>query len=262
MLARELARSLGALRFPLHGVPDRQDIARALLRGESVIVDGDLATVAEREAILSIGEGARQLQTEWRCGRAEAEREIFHRFAGRPRCLSQSELERYLADAEVREPGNPGDSCVCVNAGLSLAAQVAAVTSNLPPPPESALTRKPQRRVLIVEDDVEERVVLAEVLRELDVAVELAPDAGVALALLEGGGEFDLVITDHRMPGMTGVELARHLWTHHPEVRAVLLTAYGDQDMCVAAEEAHAVTVLSKPVHILDLTRVLDEARA
>src|SRR5437868_4647173 len=81
--------------------------------------------------------------------------------------------------------------------------------------------------VLVVDDDAEQRRLLADVLHELGFGVELAPDAGVALALLEDGAHVDVLITDQRMPGMTGIELTRELRRRHPEVRSVLLTAYG-----------------------------------
>jgi CheY-like chemotaxis protein len=113
---------------------------------------------------------------------------------------------------------------------------------------------------MVVEDDDEERAVLAEVLGELGYEVDLAPDAAVALALLDAGAAIDVVLSDHRMPGMTGVELATQLAERHPQVRAVLLTAYGDESTCRAAVRAHAVSVLGKPVHVIDLQRALDEA--
>jgi CheY-like chemotaxis protein len=264
MLARALERALGARRFSLHGAPARADIANSLLSGEYVIVDGDLPSIAERRAILSIGNGAHidRACVDWRCGQKEAEREIFHRYAGRPTCLAEAELQRYLVDATVREPAqtDEAETVVSVGAEQPLDAQLEVVLAALPPPGERSIALEACRRVLVVEDDVEERLVLAEVLRELGWAVELAPDAAVALALLEAEGGFELVLTDHRMPGMTGVELARVITERHPTVRAVLLTAYGDEPTCHAAADAHAVTVLSKPVHILDLQRVLDEA--
>lgn len=101
---------------------------------------------------------------------------------------------------------------------------------------------------------------LAEVLEELGFAVEQAPDAGVALALLDEGAAVELLISDQNMPGMSGVELARTVAERHPEVRTVLLTAYSDEEMCRRAVEANAVTVLSKPLSLMDLERVLDEA--
>ena len=90
MLARAIEQALGARRFPLHGAPEREEVARCLIRGEYVIVDGDLPTAAERAAILSIGQGVRCMCVEWRCNRAQAEREIFHRYAARPRYLAET----------------------------------------------------------------------------------------------------------------------------------------------------------------------------
>ena len=80
------------------------------------------------------------------------------------------------------------------------------------------------------------------------------------MALLDDGVNVELLISDQRMPGMTGVELSEELTRRHPEVRTVLLTAYTDADTCRAAVQAHAVTVLAKPLSVMDLERVLDEA--
>jgi YesN/AraC family two-component response regulator len=62
------------------------------------------------------------------------------------------------------------------------------------------------------------------------------------------------------MPGMSGVELARVVGERHPGVRTVLLTAYSDEEMCRRAVAANAVTVLAKPLRLIDLERVLDES--
>jgi CheY-like chemotaxis protein len=115
---------------------------------------------------------------------------------------------------------------------------------------------------MVVEDDAEQRAMLAEVLEELGFAVDPAPDAGVAMALLDEGAACELLISDQMMPGMSGVELSRELARRHPAVRTVLLTAYGDEDTCRQALQAHAVTVLAKPLRVIDLERVLDEAGA
>jgi CheY-like chemotaxis protein len=113
---------------------------------------------------------------------------------------------------------------------------------------------------MVVEDDPEERATLAEVLEELGYVVEQAPDAGVAMALLDAGVRVELLISDHLMPGTSGVELARFVAEHHPQVRTVLLTAFSDEDVCRRAIEANTVTVLAKPLRVIDLERALDEA--
>jgi YesN/AraC family two-component response regulator len=71
----------------------------------------------------------------------------------------------------------------------------------------------------------------------------------------------DLLISDERMPGMSGVELTRAVAERHPEVRTVLLTAFSNEEICRRAVAASAVTVLAKPLSVIDLERVLEEAR-
>jgi len=266
-LARALERRLGAERFAVD--PESVallDIMRALAAPEAcVLVDGDLATREARAEILELGdERTERVLVEWRCSRKEAEREVFHRYASRPRVLASAELERYVEDARVRQPVGD-EACrntavVAVGPELASDAQVervvAAMHERPAPPPRS----EGERRVMVVEDDAEERALLADVLEELGFVVEQAPDAGVALALLDEGAEVELLISDQNMPGMSGVELARTVAERHPEVRTVLLTAYSDEEMCRRAVEANAVTVLSKPLSLIDLERVLDEA--
>jgi CheY-like chemotaxis protein len=262
-LARALQARLGARRFCWQALPGSKAVAAALGAGECVLVDGDLPTAADRRALFDAHPRAEPLLVAWHCTRAEADREIFHRYAARPRFLAELELERYLADAELRQLAAAeldGDWLVHVGAGMPLGDQVLRVISSLGPRPLVLAPATRRRGVLVVEDDPDERAVLAEVLGELGYEVELAPDAAVALALLDDAAPIDFVLSDQRMPGMSGVELVREVTARHPGVRAVLLTGYGDAATCADALGAHAVTVLSKPVHVIDLARVLDEA--
>jgi CheY-like chemotaxis protein len=189
---------------------------------------------------------------------------VFHRYASRPRVLGAVELERYFEDARVREA--PGGECdrgvvvVSVGPELTLDEQVERVAAALrAPPPEPLVADDDVRRVMVVEDDPDERATLAEVLGELGFVVEMAPDAGVALALLDEGADIEFLVSDHQMPGMSGVELARVVSERHPAVRTLLLTAYSDEELCRRAVEANAVTVLAKPLSIIDLERALEE---
>ncbi|MCU1282574.1 MAG: hypothetical protein JWM53_6120 [bacterium] len=270
-LARAIERRLGVRRF--HADRDSVpllDILRALDSGV-VLVDGDLPTAAARAEVLEIAGELGRLTIEWRCSRKQAEREVFHRYASRPRILASAELERYLEDARAREPvlADDAPAVVHVDADLAFDEQLAQVMRALPPTVSATVGERAlatvvdgRRRVMVVEDDAEERAVLAEVLEELGFAVEQAPDAGVAMALLDEGTKVDLLISDQQMPGMTGVELAREVGRRHAGVRTVLLTAFSDEDMCRRALEAHAVTVLAKPLSVIDLERVLEESTA
>jgi len=266
-LARALERRLGARRF----LVDVESVAlfeimRALAGngGGLTLVDGDLPSAEARAEVLELGHDAcERVLVEWRCSRKEAEREVFHRYASRPRVLGAAELERYFEDSRIREP--PGEECegatvVVVGPEQTLDEQVERVASALrSPPPKPAVVDESVRRVMVVEDDADERGVLVDVMAELGFTVEQAPDAGVALALLDDGAEIELLVSDHQMPGMSGVELARVVGERHPGVRTLLLTAYSDEELCRRAVEASAVTVLAKPLSIIDLERALDE---
>ncbi len=266
LLARTLQARLGARRFSWQAALDAAQLASLLEQGGFVIVDGDLPTERERRRLLDQHRDAERVLVSWSCSRPEAEREIFHRYAARPRGCADAELERYLADAERREPIGAElaeELLVRMSCALPLHDQVLSVLSALAPR-RSAPTPEAARRpsVLVVEDVDEERAVLAEVLDELGYDVELAPDAAVALALLDEGAEIDVVLTDQRMPGLSGVELARELAMRHPRVITILLTGHSEDALCADAVSARAVAVLKKPVHVIDLVRVLDEARA
>ena len=265
-LARALERRLGARRFVVE--PDNValfDIMRTLAGGAAMaLVDGDLASREARAEVLELGEDScERVLVEWRCTRKEAEREAFHRYASRPRVLGSAELERFVEDARVREPIGEESvqvARVVVGPELDLDAQVARVTAALrTPPSEPIVVDEGVRRVMVVEDDADERAMVAEVLEELGFIVEQAPDAGVALALLDEGARVELLVSDQAMPGMSGVELARVVGERHPGVRTVLLTAFSDEDLCRRAVEASAVTVLAKPLRVIDLERALDE---
>jgi CheY-like chemotaxis protein len=253
-LARAVARRLGARLFAEEAPDD-------LAVDECVVIHGDLCASHARAEMLALPADERVL-VDWMCGEAEAQREIFHRWARRPLPLAERELDRYAAWAARAVPvgDQESETVVRVGAQAPLADQVLRVLGAMRP--RNLPTPGPRRRlhVLVVEDDPEQRAILGEVLQELGCSVELAPDAGVALALLEGDGHgIDLILSDQRMPGMSGVELAAEVSRRHPRVRAVLLTAHPDRETCERALGAHAKNVLGKPVSVVDLQRVIDE---
>ncbi len=256
---------MGAQRFIVEaGRVPLDEIDEALTQPGVVLVDGDLPTSDLRAALLSLGgDDTERVLVEWRCTRGQAEREVFHRYKSRPRILGSAELARFVDDADTREPigDEAGDAAVIVvGPERPRDAEVERVVGALiAQPPAPAASAAAQKRVMIVDDDADERELLADVLGELGYEVESAPDAGVALVLLDEGADVELLISDERMPGMSGVELTRAVAERHPRVRTVLLTAFSDEEICRRAVAASAVTVLSKPLSVIDLERVLDE---
>jgi DNA-binding NtrC family response regulator len=109
-----------------------------------------------------------------------------------------------------------------------------------------------KRSILIVEDDARLRASLARVLEDGRTDVRAADSAEAALQLL-GQRRPALVISDVRMPGMTGLELLRLLKARAPEVDVILMTAYDDLPTAAGAMRDGAADFLVKP---LDLHRV------
>jgi CheY-like chemotaxis protein len=108
-------------------------------------------------------------------------------------------------------------------------------------------------RVLLVEDHVEMRRLLASVLRADGHQVLEASDGLKALGPLlgrRGEPEIDLVISDVRMPGCTGLELLAFLRLERPATPVVLITAFGDRDTHAEARRLGATAILDKPFDV------------
>ena len=115
-------------------------------------------------------------------------------------------------------------------------------------------------RVLIVEDDPDMRTLLPHVLAPPHDVV-LAPDGMVACAKLETA-RFDVVLTDVRMPGPNGFELARLIMKKWPLTEVVLMTAFGSIEAAVEAVRLGAYDYLPKPFTADDLKLVIARALA
>jgi two-component system NtrC family response regulator len=104
------------------------------------------------------------------------------------------------------------------------------------------------KHILLVDDDHSVAEALSFSLASLDFEVTVAHDVSSARATLERNSEFDLVITDLRMPGESGLKLVEFL--HHREggPAVVVLTAHGNVDTAVEAMKLGAVDFLEKPI--------------
>ena len=83
---------------------------------------------------------------------------------------------------------------------------------------------------LLVDDEELVRMSTADMLTDLGYAVIEAGSAEEAVEYLAKGPAPDIVVTDHMMPGMTGVELARHLASVRPGLPILLVSGYADVD--------------------------------
>ena len=97
-------------------------------------------------------------------------------------------------------------------------------------PVDSPASETPRGVALLVDDEELVRTSTAEMLKELGYQVVEVCSALEALALFEAGRSFDLLLTDHLMPGMSGAELVRQLHAKYPALRALIISGYSDVD--------------------------------
>ena len=102
-------------------------------------------------------------------------------------------------------------------------------------------------RILIV-DDEEAILETMTYTFEDDYDVLTAPSAPQALDVLDRSGPVAAVITDQRMPEMTGVEFLARVYERHPNTTRIILTGYADGDAMVRAiNEGHVYAYVTKP---------------
>jgi two-component system response regulator HydG len=101
----------------------------------------------------------------------------------------------------------------------------------------------PLATLLVADDDPAVRQSLERTLTREGYAVVLAPDGQAALERLQEGG-VDLVLSDLKMPGLTGLELLREAKAVAPDVDVILLTAFGTVEEAVRAMKDGATDYL------------------
>lgn len=113
--------------------------------------------------------------------------------------------------------------------------------------------------VLLVDDELNTLKVLSAILRSAGYGVTMARTAEEALDRAQKQ-PFDVVVTDFRLPGMSGGELLHALQEACPEVPVVMVTAYGTIGRAVEAMKQGAFSYIAKPVNPDELLTVLREA--
>ncbi len=114
-------------------------------------------------------------------------------------------------------------------------------------------------KVWIVDDDSSIRWVLARALRADGFDVQDFEDAEQALAVLDGQHP-DVLMTDIRMPGMSGLELARIVHETRSEIPVIVMTAHTDLDSALASYESGAFEYLPKPFDLDEAVRLVQRA--
>ena len=108
----------------------------------------------------------------------------------------------------------------------------------------------PPRRILIVEDEEDIRVALKDLLESSleRVEVTLAEDGNAGLRALQAQRP-DLIVSDYKMPGMSGLDFLQAARAYAPETPKILITAFPDLDLAVKSiNDAHIENFLQKPL--------------
>lgn len=114
-------------------------------------------------------------------------------------------------------------------------------------------------RILIVEDRDSLRRMLELALRQEGYSVDSAADGGSGIRLVERQ-DFDLVLTDLKLPDGSGLQVLAASRTAQPRVPVVVLTGFGTVATAVEAMKLGAYDFLEKPVAIDDLYRLIERA--
>lgn len=108
-------------------------------------------------------------------------------------------------------------------------------------------------KILVVEDDDSVRMFVARALTNSGHSVDEAADGAQGLSCIENGlAQYDLVVSDVRMPEMDGIEMSKAAASRFPGLRILLITGYADQRE--RAEELNGIIwdVMLKPFALAD----------
>jgi DNA-binding NtrC family response regulator len=122
--------------------------------------------------------------------------------------------------------------------------------------------QRTRRRILVVDDDAGVLFALRRLFGTIDVDVETCVDPEEAVRRLEEeGASYDLVISDQRMPKMSGLEMLRRVRATLPATPTILMTGFGDSGALEQAYESCGVfRYLTKPWDNFDLLVTVKEA--
>jgi len=118
--------------------------------------------------------------------------------------------------------------------------------------PESGKHESPTPRILIVDDDPGQRSLLNSFLKSQGFETAVVDSGARALEALRGSS-FSMMISDVRMPGLTGLETLRQARKEQIMVPVLLVTAFTDVRDAVAAMRDGAVNYLAKPIDLDEL---------
>jgi len=119
------------------------------------------------------------------------------------------------------------------------------------------------KAALVVDDDVTVRKVLCEILTIDSNVVEKCEEcenAKEAISILKNNPSIEVVVTDEKMPGMSGLELIEFIQSNFPEISVILVSGYlSEQDKIRATNNPVVKKIFLKPFAVSEIADVVRE---
>jgi DNA-binding NtrC family response regulator len=115
-------------------------------------------------------------------------------------------------------------------------------------------------RILVVDDEPKMRALLSMALTSEGMDVSEAESAEAALNALGRGDGFSVMVTDVRMPGMSGLDLVKRVRQDHPAMECIVMTAHGDAGTGVEAMRNGALEYVTKPFEMDEMVLLVKSA--
>ena len=113
-----------------------------------------------------------------------------------------------------------------------------------------------KEKILVVDDQFGIRILLNEVLQKEGYDTFQAANGLQALEILNDHVP-DLVLLDMKIPGMDGIEILKRMKVLQPDIKVIIMTAYGELDMIQEAMDLGAITHFAKPFDIDDIRKAV-----
>lgn len=114
------------------------------------------------------------------------------------------------------------------------------------------------KTILVVEDDITNRMLLKEILKNKGIYLHFARNGSEALSFFELNGQPDVILMDIRLPDISGIELTKNILSKFPEVVVIAQTAFATPEVEDECLMIGMKAFVSKPINAQLLERVLN----
>jgi len=119
------------------------------------------------------------------------------------------------------------------------------------------MNERSKHKVLIVDDQNGIRILLVEVFSSEGYETFQAANGKAALEIVKLHAP-DLVLLDMKIPGMDGLEILKHIKQMNPDIKVIMMTAYGELDMIKEATDLGALMHFTKPFDIDEMRQAVN----